>query len=482
MILRQGDVRRAEEQFRRGHQAALARVRHNPSDTQAQRQLALSYGNLADLNVARGNAAAARTDYEQAVTKLKRAGISGDAVISRMLTRLGFVCIELRDLDCALECLDQAYELRKDGVAENPGDARLARDLWEVTLYRGDAKLTAADLPGAIRDYREAIRLAEGRLNDETFGYLGPDDAATSYERLATALLGEFDIEQAKQFYERALAIRQQLAVQNPTNAEHQRALAGLHDRLGSMWLGVQNADLAHERFNTALDIRQKLAAAQPDNNQVQIEILSSYGYLARAEEGCGNFDEAIRWYDKGLDLWAALNDEGQLEGQPRLTDVRVLFETQRGRSDLKRRAADDWQSVLGEYPELTIELLQARAYLLAKRGDLDQAQTTVEQLADLPNAQPAALDYAAYAFARLAQIVAQTPAGSAQDLNAKKAHFADKAMAMLHRAHAAGAYQKPGAASYLRYSSAYDELRSRPDFQTLLDQVPSGSAAARSE
>jgi hypothetical protein len=119
---------------------------------------------------------------------------------------------------------------------------------------------------------------------------------------------------------------------------------------------------------------------------------------------------------------------------------------------------------------------------LLAKRGSLDQAQITAEQLAALPNAQPAALDYAAHAFARLAQIVAQTPAASAQDSNAKKAFFADKAMEMLHRAHAAGAYSKPGAAACLRYSSAYDELRSRPEFQTLLDQVPSGSAAARAE
>jgi hypothetical protein len=139
---------------------------------------------------------------------------------------------------------------------------------------------------------------------------------------------------------------------------------------------------------------------------------------------------------------------------------------------------------VLAEYPELTVELLHARTLLLAKRGSIDQAQITAEQLAALPNAPPAALDCAANAFAQLTKIVGDAPSASSstQDIHAKQAFFADQAMEMLDRAHAAGAYQKPGAASYLRYSSAYDELRPRPEFQTLLDQVRSGSAAARSE
>jgi tetratricopeptide (TPR) repeat protein len=312
MYLRQGDVARAEEQFRHGHEAALRRMRENPGDAQAQRELAVSFGNLADLNLLKGNPAAARTGYEQAVAALDRLDADSEPALARMLTQLGILCLDLRDFNYAEKCLGEAYQLRKDAAAKHLDDSQLARELWKTTLYRGDAKFAGADLSGALEDYQEAIRLAEAIEETKSLGYLATDDCATSYERLATTLLGQFDVEGAKRFYEKALKLRELLAAQNPDNAEQQRALAAMHDRLGSMWLGLQNADLAHERFKASMDIRQKLAAARPDYDVVQIELLSNYGYLARAEEGRSNFDEAIRWYDKGLDLWTALTDDGQ--------------------------------------------------------------------------------------------------------------------------------------------------------------------------
>jgi serine/threonine protein kinase len=485
LFLRLGDTERAAKEFEQGHRLAETLVRQNPVDTRARQELGLSYGNLADLASQTGDTAEARKHYESAIETLTNISPAPNDALSYIYGRLGFLCINLRDLAKAQEYLNRAYILRKERLAKEPDDFHSKRDVWEAILYLGDVKAALLDVSGAVAVYSEAARIAEANLNTDSSTYfLAVDDASTNYERLATAHLNQFRIEEAASLYDKAIDLRQQLADRDRGNAERQRALAALFDRRGEMWLVLQSANRAWDDFQKAFQVREKLVSDWPTNNLFRNDQLLSYANLGKAEHRRENYTEAIDWFDKCVEAWNPLNAAGKLDLQSSKAQLRLAVEMERAFCQRKRRALDDWEAVRAEHAKEAVDLLFARAIQMAQRGDFAQAEIAADELAATPNGQPDVTDDAAYAFARFAQFAAQRLESdpSSLELKATQHRFKEKAFSLLSQAVQGGAYQGADGAPYLQYCHAYNDLRSDPRFQKLLRDAAATSSTSKPE
>jgi tetratricopeptide (TPR) repeat protein len=107
----------------------------------------------------------------------------------------------------------------------------------------------------------------------------------------------------ARGWFEKALAIDQRLASEDPDSAEAQRDLSVSYGQLGQ--LAVQLGDGAGARgwFEKALAIRERLASADPDSAVAQRDLSVSYGQLGQLAVQLGDGAGARGWFEKALSV-----------------------------------------------------------------------------------------------------------------------------------------------------------------------------------
>jgi hypothetical protein len=84
------------------------------------------------------------------------------------------------------------------------------------------------------------------------------------------------------------LAICLRLAAADPADIDIQRNLSVSYDRLGQLAAAAGETDQAREWFDQALAIDLRLAAADPDNPEFQRNLTISYGRLETLAEQTG--------------------------------------------------------------------------------------------------------------------------------------------------------------------------------------------------
>jgi tRNA A-37 threonylcarbamoyl transferase component Bud32/tetratricopeptide (TPR) repeat protein len=472
LMLTLGNVNRARQEFGRAVSLGERLVEDDPSNPAVRRDLGAALTLTAEGFAIEGRLPEARQAYERAIDTLEPLLAEPHAsplpALCRAYNNLAVLCLELRDDHCSEQAIARVFDLYERFRLEN--DANLARDVWQSFLYRGDLNAYREEWDAATIDYRAALARVEhagtGPLNS-----LSQDDLATTYERLAIILPHQLrvdDIREAEQLYDAALAIRRRLAEQDPQNAGNQQRLATLHMQAGRMWIYLLRPEDAVARLAEARRIRDALTTAAPGGGWYQVEQLSTYGYLAEACEGLHQYDLAAQWCDKALHLWDDLDAGGKFAAQPRMQQLRNALESRRARVHLKARAAEDEANIAdadGGVPKL--ELVQAQAIGLARRGEWSAARKQAAAIADGDEGRPEALDLAARTLAEVHSMAAEAHDGVADEL-------ARAALDGLARAHRAGAYDAAPSLAYLEYCAAFDRLRTDDQFKRLVERVSS--------
>ena len=127
------------------------------------------------------------------------------------------------------------------------------------------------------------------------------------------------------QSYQSALAIRQALADQDPSNAEVQRDLSVSYNKIGNIEQRQGRLEEALQSYQSALAIAQALARQDPRNAQARRDLSISYIKIGDIEQRQGRLEEALQNYQSDLAIAQALADQDPSNAEAR-RDLSVSY------------------------------------------------------------------------------------------------------------------------------------------------------------
>jgi tetratricopeptide (TPR) repeat protein len=240
--------------------------------------------------------------------------------------------------------------------------------------------------------------------------------------------------------YERAQAIYQKLANDNPAVTDFQRYLADIHNNIGTA-LGMAKPAEALAAFERARAILQKLADASPSVTDFQLKLAISHSNIGEFYARQKQFAEAIGPLDQSVALMQKLADKS-----PDNTTVKSFLACIQAVRGFTRAHA-------GRPAEAAADLRRA-VELLSRDTALPIDQRF----------------YRSWALAQLAGLGGDAKSGVTA---AEAAAFADQSVAALRDAIQAG-WANPDELK----EPEFDLLRKRDDFQKLVKEAEAKAAA----
>lgn len=373
-----------------------------------------------------GHTAAAMASYRKSLGLAERLVAQGHAELKmrRLLAenyfKLGALLSESGDKMEAQATLRRGVSVA-DALAQQTGEENDFRLLTNFHVRIGNTRLDTGDAVGGLESYRQAQQVAE-RCVRAFPTHSARYSLAVANNHVGEGLLVKGDLVGAFEQFRRSESIDEELVKELPANLGYRRHL---HITYG--WLGVLSGDprrinlgvltAARRYYEKALAIAEELAAADPKNARAMIDLAICYGNLGSllADSEPARSAELHR---RGLTvvgkLLAISPDEfsylrrqaGQLRG---------LAEAKRGLGDrhgaLKdlRQAQTIWQTLMTRNPanldgvagqHATLLLL---AELLQEMGDAASAMKYSRQALALAEEEAQVLSTNLYARWRLA-------------------------------------------------------------------------------
>ena len=273
---------------------------------------------------------------------------------------MGLVLSKMGRFDEGKHHIEQSTAFLEVRMPEHTKLATSYNNLGNVLYNQGDLKQAKE-----YYEYALAIR-------QQTLGPQQPD-VAQSYNNLGNVFFDQDDLKQAKECYERALAIMQEtLKPQHPNVACAYSNLANVLFHQGDL----KEAKEYHER---ALAIRQKTLGPQhPD-------IASSYSNLANVLRDQGNLKEAREYFERALAI--AKQTLGPHPDVAKYYSNLANFLGDQGdpnqAKDYHERAIAIMEQTLGPHPYLA-KCYNNFATLLRNQGDLEKAEECEERAHDI--------------------------------------------------------------------------------------------------
>jgi tetratricopeptide (TPR) repeat protein len=131
--------------------------------------------------------------------------------------------------------------------------------------------------------------------------------------------------EAARQFYEKALELRERLVAQEPGRADYLRDLSVSYERMGDLQSALGEGEAARQFYEKALEIAERLVAQEPGRADYLV-------YLAKSLARMGDADHLQR----GLDILLELHQAQRLAK----ADERIIAVVERLLQEAKRAGA----------------------------------------------------------------------------------------------------------------------------------------------
>jgi tetratricopeptide (TPR) repeat protein len=234
-----------------------------------------------------GDSAGAIRSYRKALEaqeELSRAEPSNKKV-SRSLTslynRIGFALSDSGEAVAALENFEKGRVIREKLAAADPLNASLRRELWVSYNFTADVlgnpNLQNLGRPTEALDYyRKALAIAESLAVADSSNIRARRDIVLSLTRIADVLQITGDLPGALSNYRRALTLLEALQIANPLNDELGRDQGIGFDRLARALAVAGDNKGAQDYFNRALNLQRKLAEADPKSARAHQDWLST--------------------------------------------------------------------------------------------------------------------------------------------------------------------------------------------------------------
>ncbi len=382
----------AERLYLRAHEIGKQLAAAASNDTEAQRDLSVSFERLGDVFLKLGRTDDALTQFQDGL-KIRRVLAEADPNdaqkqrdLSISFNKLGDVFRKLGRTDDALKSFNLKFEIDKRLAEADPNDAQKQRDLSISFNKLGNVFLKLGRTDEALTQFQDGLKirrvLAQADPNDaQTQRYL-----SISFNKLGNVFLKLGRIDEALTLFQDGLKISRVLAEADPNDAQKQRDLAVSFERLGQISLAFGRTDDALKYFSDELVIAERWMKADPSDVDAQRFTSVVYNYLGDVFLKLGRTDEALTLSQDGLKISRVLAEADPNDAQKQRELIVSYF-----RLGLVHRDSKDYvKSVASFEAALQIAHPLKQQGLLAGEIDgrisaLERERKKSEQLRDAP-------------------------------------------------------------------------------------------------
>jgi serine/threonine-protein kinase len=249
------------------------------------------------------------------------------AELARAYDELGELTEKIGVKADALAVRRQGVALRRELAARSEAGGEAGLELARGLIATADLQAQTGDQAAALAALEEVRGLVEGPVVAGPVGDGARAVLGLALRQSADLLWYHGKRDDARARLERARAIFQSLAEANPGVIRHQIELAVCHTTLGN-WLGGSDPDhpaaalAAHDR---AMAIRQKLAVAHPEDADLQAGLADGWGTTAIELMNLGRWGKALERFKQSRAAWKWLADANPAVTLFRAQEARML-------------------------------------------------------------------------------------------------------------------------------------------------------------
>jgi len=107
----------------------------------------------------------------------------------------------------------------------------------------------------------------------------------------------------ARDYFQKALQLREELAADYADDNDVLQDLARSYHAVGDMCLRLRETDLGKQYFGKCLKLRERLFQANPNDLKLKLELARWCGTLGELAERSRDYPEALRHYQRSVDL-----------------------------------------------------------------------------------------------------------------------------------------------------------------------------------
>ena len=286
-----------------------------------------------------------------------------------------------RDLEVTGQS-DKAKEIFMNAlkVAESENNQR------NIALAKDDIgriQETQGDLEAALKSYQDGLAIRKDLAKEDPTNKEWQRDLSVSFNKIGNIEEVQGDLAEALNSYQDGLKIAQKLAKEDPTNKEWQRDLSVSYNNIGDIQQAQGDLAEALKSYQDGLAIRKDLARKDPGNKEWQRDLSISYDNIGDIQQAQGDLAEALNSYQDGLAIRKDLasQDPSNKEWQRDLSvSYNKIGDIQQAQGDLEE-ALNSYQDGLEIAEDLArkdpsnSEWQRDLSISYNKIGDIQQAQ-----------------------------------------------------------------------------------------------------------
>ena len=294
------------------------------NNAQAQRDLSISFDNVADVAMQRGDLETADNLYRQSLDIARQlADANVDDAFSQRHLSIALNCVagvaaRRGDYESADALYRQSLDIARRLVAADTDDAQWQRSLSTSLNHVAGVALRRGDYAGAEALYRQSLDIARQVANADTNNAQLQRDLSIALTHVAGAALRRGDLDDADVAYRQSLEILGCLAAGDAHNAQAQRDLCLALNNVSEMTLRRGDLDTADVTYRQTLDIARRLAVADGSDAAAQRDLSIQLNHVAGVAALRGDLGGADVAYRESLDIrnWLVAVDTGNAQAQ----------------------------------------------------------------------------------------------------------------------------------------------------------------------
>ena len=259
--------------------------------------------------------------------------------LAQCLQRIGFSYQALGSINgdknnyrLALESQQKALAIRQKLVAADPTNAQHRRRLAAEIQSLGDPQAMLGDTSGALKSYHQALAIFESLASADTTNSEARRDITNTYPRIARVLSQTGDLAGALKNYRLAVELYAKLMAADPTRLEDRFAIYELYLEIGALLKRQGHISATLEKYRQAAAIMEQALSASSQLKvpgqrrasfryrlaEVYFLLGTEHEQLAMGVNSPANIRKehwraARDWYQRSLEAWMDLRDQGQL-------------------------------------------------------------------------------------------------------------------------------------------------------------------------
>lgn len=315
-----GDVDTAYENYTAAEKIFQSRADNNPSDLQAQQDLAVINERLGDLYVRMNKGIKAHFAYVRSISILERlhnddpdnVWLLQSIVVGNL--KLGDLYVWLGKAEKAATAYEQGVAYCEELFAVSPENIDARRNLCLLWYRHGCLlnKLELTDKAETARGHEMAAREAVLSLDADK----GKEAIFLSYKLLGEQydLVGQWA--DSITTFHTSLGLLNSLLHDDPTNIQYQWELSSVLRNLGKAHAQLGQFDDAITAYERVLDIEKQLVESVPDNYDFRRNPIVTHYKIGKIHEASGKTGAALQEYKSALSLAKKMIEKNPEEAQ----------------------------------------------------------------------------------------------------------------------------------------------------------------------